>query len=270
MLHKATTLQTYQLDSTDGEMGKVKEFYFDDRYWSVRYLVAETGSWLMGRKVLLSPQALVTAIRKEKHIVVNLSKKQIEESPLLSSEKTVSRQFEDDYHGYFGWTQYGMVGYPLVAPLSSSGGVNPDGGLLVDAATRSKRHEQDPHLQSSESVRGISIEATDGSIGHVENFIIDDDTWLIHYLIVSTKNWWPGKKVLIATKWIESMSWEQGKVFVNLTRESIKKSPEYSDEELLTREYEAGLHTHFQREGYWSKESTLYREHHVSEGKTGT
>ena len=118
----------------------------------------------------------------------------------------------------------------------------------------------DPHLRSTDDVSGHNIQAADGEIGHVEDFIVDDETWAIRYLIVDTRNWWPGKKVLISPKWIERVSWSESKVFVNLTRETIKQSPEYSEESLLTRDYETGLHRHYNRQGYWVDEPAA-KEH---------
>jgi hypothetical protein len=112
----------------------------------------------------------------------------------------------------------------------------------------------DPHLRSTCSVNGHHIQALDGEIGHVEDFIIDDDTWTIRYIIVDTHNWWRGKKVLVSPQWIERVSWDERKVFVNLDRETIKESPEYTDAALLTRDYEIGLHEHYNRQGYWVNE----------------
>ena len=248
MLFKTKTLKRYKLDSLDGEFGKVQEFYFDDHHWTIRYLVANTGNWLTGRQVLISPYALVAAIKAEEHIAVNLTKKQIEESPSLSSDKPVSRQFEQDYNGYYGWPMY--WGGPLMW------GAYPY--LVRDPNQWSTPNEPekswDPHLRSTDSVTGEHIHATDGEIGHVEDFIIDDETWAIRYLVVDTRNWWPGKKVLVSPQWIERVSWSESKVFVNLSREAIKQSPEYTVESLLTRDYEAGLYQHYQREDYWSEE----------------
>ena len=106
MLNKAKTLKGYKLDSLDGEIGKVKEFYFDDQHWTIRYLVADTGNWLTGRQVLISPYALVAVNKEEQHIAIDLTKKQIEDSPSLNSDKPVSRQFEEAYYGYYGWPMY--------------------------------------------------------------------------------------------------------------------------------------------------------------------
>ncbi len=256
MLHKVTSLQTYQLDSLDGEMGKVKEFYFDDRLWTIRYLVADTGVWLRGRQVLISPHALGPALREEKHIAVDLTRIQIEESPSLDTDMPVSRRFEAQYHGHYGWPELWMGGDPMGAgPLftpSPLGMPTPAEEVVETAA----KEEGDPHLRSTDSVLGNYVEASDGAIGHVADFIIDDESWTIRYLVIDTKNWWPGKKVLVSPEWIERVSWAESKVFIHLTREAIQNSPEYSDEALLTREYESGLHAHYEREGYWSRGSS--------------
>jgi len=249
MLGKAKTLQGYTLDSLNGEIGKVKEFYFDDRHWTIRYLVANTGNWLTGRHVLISPYALVAVVREEQHITIDLTKKQIEDSPSLKSDKPVSRQFEETYYGYYGWPTY-WVGtymwryYPY---------------LVRDREKWNKPTQEekawDPHLRSTHDVSGHHIQAEDGEIGHVEDFIIDDETWAIRYLIIDTRNWWPGKKVLISPQWIERVSWSESKVFVNLPRETIKQSPEYTEALLLTRDYETRLHGHYHLQGYWVDES---------------
>jgi sporulation protein YlmC with PRC-barrel domain len=249
MLSKAKTLQGYSLQNTDAEtIGKVKEFYFDDRHWAIRYLVADTGNWLTGRQVLISPYALVAINGNHQNIVAALSKKQIEDSPSLDSDKPVSRQFEESYYGYYGWPMYwsgpNMWGsYPYIERNREK--------------WRKSNHGEkawDPHLRSTQAVGGYHIQALDGEIGHVEDFVIDDETWAIRYLVVGTRNWWPGRKVLVSPQWIERVSWNESKVFVNLDRETIKQSPEYTEESLLTRDYEIGLHRHYNRKGYWVDE----------------
>jgi len=249
VLSKAKTLKDYKLGSLDGEIGKVKEFYFDDWHWAIRYLVADTGNWLMNRQVLISPYALVAVSKEEQHISIALTKKQIENSPPLDSDKPVSRQYEEDFYGYYEWPLYWggpyMWGYYPKIVRDHEKWREPTKG---DKAW-------DPHLRSTHEVAGYHIEAADGEIGHVEDFIIDDETWAIRYLIVATQNWWPGKKVLVSPQWIERVSWHEEKVFVNLSREAIKQSPEYTEESLLTRDYETGLHRHYNRKGYWVDEA---------------
>jgi uncharacterized protein YrrD len=248
VLSKAKTLKGYKLDSLDGEIGKVKEFYFDDRYWTIRYLVADTGNWLTGRQVLISPYALNSVIKSEKQLSVDLTKMQIENSPSLESHKPVSRQFEDDYYGYYGWPTYW-----------SGSSVWRDSPYIE--RNRNKWREStkgakawDRHLRSTYEVTGYHLQALDGEIGHIEDFIIDDETWTIRYLIINTGNWWPGKKVLVSPQWIERVSWNESKAFVNLSRDTIKESPEYTEESLITRDYEIGLHRHYTRPGYWIDE----------------
>ena len=248
MLNKVKTISGYKLKSLDGEIGKVSKFYFDDQYWTIRYLVADTGNWLTGRQVLISPHALIAVNKEEQYISIDLTKKQIENSPSLNSDKPVSQQFELSYYGYYGWPTYWngpfMWGpYPTIIR-------NPE---IIKESTTDKK-SWNPHLRSTHYVSGYHIQAPDGEIGHVEDFIIDDETWAIRYLVINTQNWWPGKKVLISPKWIERISWGESKVFVNLTRETIRQSPEYTEESLLTRDYETGLHRHYNRQGYWVDE----------------
>jgi uncharacterized protein YrrD len=248
MLNNANELMNHKLDSLDGEIGKVKDFYFDDQYWIIRYLVADTGGWLADRQVLISPYALVAVVGEDQHIAVDLTKKQIEDSPSLNTDNPVSHQFEQDYYGHYGWPMY----WDGPHSWGDYSDIVPDREKWTEPTNREKAW--DPHLRSTCAVSGHHIQALDGEVGHVEDFIIEDETWAIRYLVVDTHNWWPGKKVLISPQWIESVSWSERKVFVNLSRDAIKLSPEYTKETLLNRDYEIGLHRHYQRQTYWVNE----------------
>ena len=254
MLHRAKTLTGYKLDSLDGEIGWPVEFYFDDRHWVVRYLVAAAGNWLTGRYVLLSPYALVAVSAVERRIAVNLTRKQIESSPALDRGAPVSRQFEESYYGHYGWPRY--WGGPYI--WGSYPHIARDREVWKERAEA--EHSWDPHLCSTTDVTGHKVEATDGVIGHVGDFVIDDETWAIRYLILDTRNWWPGKRVLISPQWIGRVSWMESRVFVELTREAIEHSPEFTEESALTREYEAALHRHYNRPGYWTDEARVRPE----------
>ncbi len=256
MLDTAKTLKGYKLHSLDGEIGKVKEFYFDDKHWTIRYLVADSGTWLTGRQVLISPYSMTAVNKQKQYIVIDLTKKQIEESPSLDTDKPVSQQFEQAYFGYYG--------YPMYWGGSYTWGFYPH----IERDHEKWRQfnqgaqEWDPNLRSTRDVTGHYIQASDGEIGHVEDFVIDDETWAIRYLIVDTRNWLPGEKVLVSPHWIERVSWSESKVYVNLTRETIKESPKYVEGSLLTRDYENALHRHYHREGYWVDERAA-RKHPV-------
>ena len=257
MLIKAKTLKGYTLHSLDGEIGKVNEFYFDDHHWAIRYLVVDTGTWLDERQVLISPYALGAVNHEAHNIAINLTKKQIEESPSLSTHRPVSRQFEESYYGYYGWPVYWSGPYMW----------GPYPHILRDPrawenATPPHTKSWDAHLRSTHDVSGHHLQAADGKIGHVEDFIIDDEAWAIRYLIIDTRNWLPGKKVLVSPQWIDRVSWDESKVFVNLTRNVIEESPEYTGVSLLTREYEDRLHRHYHRHGYWAEEPELAGKGH--------
>ncbi len=251
MLRPAKAFRNFTLRARDGDIGKAQEFYFDDHHWTVRYLVADTGSWLSGRRVLISPYALDPVDEAEQVLPVDLTKQQIEESPSLDSDQPVSRQYELEYHGYYDWPIYwsgafmwGALAYPT-RPGEGWPPSDPDPAAHEDG--------RDPHLRSTQAVSGYHIEARDGEIGHVADFIIEEETWAIRYLVVDPKNWWPGKHVLVSPRWIERVSWEESKVFVDLSREMIKRSPEYTPKS-LDREYETELHQHYSRRGYWADE----------------
>jgi len=248
MLISAKDFKNFKLRAKDGEdIGHAREFYFDDKYWTVRYLVADTGGWLTGRAVLISPYALEPVNAVERVLPVSLTKKQIEDSPSLETHEPVSRQFETHYYDYYGWPNYGFGSYAWGAypyllrdqPYERS----------VDGV-----QDWDPHLRSTRAVTGYNIQALDGEIGHVEDFVIDAETWSIRYLVVDTKNWWPGKRVLISPQWIERVSWVELMVYLSLSRERIKQAPEYRPE-FLNRDYETSLYHHYEQPEYWNDET---------------
>jgi len=248
MLVKVKELKGYKLDSLNGEIGEVEDFYFDDKHWTIRYLVADSGNWLTGRQVLISPYALVSVLKETKQISINLSKNQIEASPSLDSDKPVSKQFEESYYGYYGWPMYwgGPYRWGSNSYLARDRKEWPETTGIEEA--------WDPNLRCTSEVTGYHIQASDGEIGHIDDFIIDDETWAIRYLIIDTRNWWPGQKVLVSPKWIERVSWSESKVFLTISRETIKQAPPYTEASLLTRDYETRLHRHYNRQGYWVDE----------------
>lgn len=256
MLHRADKLSDYTLRGIDGNIGTVKEFYFDDSHWTIRYIVADTGNWLSGREVLISPHSLGAVNNEAEYIAVNLTKKQMEDSPTFETGQTVSRQFEYEYNTHYGlptyWNGTNMGAVPNIERDTNMPLESVPNEQIQDRQLQNTSSEQirDHQLHNTSDVSGYDIEATDGEIGDVKDFIIEDGTWAIRYLIVDTGGWLPGKKVLIAPEWIDRVSWDESKVFVNLSRDAIEKSPEFTDG-ILSRDYEAGLYKHYNRQGYW-------------------
>jgi hypothetical protein len=254
MLIKSKDLTGYLLKGIDGDFGTVKEFFFDDFHWAVRYLVADTGTWLSGRQVLISPFSFGVIHEKSRHISVKLTKIQIEGSPALSSDLPVSKQFEADYHAHYDWPAYWSGPYLWGTTQL------PQHPFHNQKTLNSDEKEWNPRLRSISAVTGYTIQSSDGTMGRVVDFVIDAESWAIRYLVVDTADWWPGRQVLIAVRWIDKVSWELSKIFVELTRAEIKHSPEFTPATLLTREYEVELHGHFNREGYWL--DPIAPEHH--------
>lgn len=247
MLRSIKEIFGYRLDARDGDIGSCKDFLFDDRSWTVRYMVADTVRWLPGRKVLLAPNALDEPDWPSKTIPVNLTKEQIENAPELDEHAPVSRQYEMQYHIYYGWPQY-WTGMSVTNPGESPA------PLYEEAAKGKGLSEEeldDPNLRSAKKVMGYDIEATDGGIGHVEDFIMEDETWIIRYMVIDTKNWLPGRKVLVPPEWTARVDWSENRVYVDLTREEVKGSPEFDPLEPVNREYEERLYNYYGQPVYW-------------------
>jgi hypothetical protein len=255
MLTSATHLKGLVVRATDGELGSVDQFYFDDETWAIRYLIVETGGWLGNRRVLISPFSVVYTDLLDKRLDVALTKKQVEHSPDIDTHQPVSRQHEAAYLGYYGYPYYWGGPYLWGPAFYPAGLAIPTNASEEAMADRVRRESADSHLRSSEAVIGYDIEAADGEIGHVDGFVVDDEAWAIRYIEVATRNWWPGKKVLVSPAWIERVSWTESKVCVGLSREAIKNGPEYAESMPITREYENRLYLHYGRPPYWLHEA---------------
>lgn len=248
MLRNIKSLIGHTIHAVDGELGKVDEFYFDDKTWAVRYMVVETGNWLSGRKVLIAPAALKTPDWQAQTFPVALTRDQVRNSPDIDTKKTVSRQHEMELYKHYAWPLYWGEGF-------YAGGVS--GGVLfqpngeeegkAEAGARVRPDREDAHLRGTREVTGYRLHAADGPIGHVEDYIVDDGKWLIRYLVAGTGAWLPGRKVLISPHWVESVNWETSEVFVDLSREAIKESPGFDPSQPVSEDYESDLYDHYGR-----------------------
>lgn len=251
MLTNATNLKGLTIHATDGEIGTVEQAYFDDETWAIRYLTVNTAGWLGGREVLISPMSILRADWQARRLDVALSMKQVENSPDINTHKPVSRQHEAAYLGYYGYPFY-WGGPSLWGPSLYPTGLPVPTPVLADgAAARIAAESTDSHLRSTEAVTGYHMEASDGEIGHVNGFVVDDEAWAIRYIEVATRNWWPGKKVLVSPEWIERVSWRDSTVYAALSREAIQGAPEYIESRPINREYENRLYFHYGKPPYW-------------------
>jgi hypothetical protein len=233
MMRRLETLQGFSLQAEDGEIGILKQIWFDDRNWVIRYLVVQTGNWLTGRKVLIAPGAVTGIDAINRRLAVELTCRQIKDSPPMESETTVSGHYEAELHRYYGWEPYWLAD-PMLAP-----------GFPMDVmeADDNTPHQQpvEVHLRSSDEVSGYRIRARDGEIGHVEDFLIDAEVRAVRYLEVDTRNWLPGKRVLIAPAWVEGIDWAAHEVRVRLERDVIQGAPGYDHSRAVESDYESRL-----------------------------
>lgn len=237
VIRKMQAVKGFSLKARDGEIGALKQIYFDDRNWVVRYLVVHTGSWLMGREVLISPRSVIQVDEASKRLVVALTRQQITHSPALNSETPVSRQYEEALHRYYEWEPY-WLNDPALGPILTADAIEP-------ALENREQPRPELHLRSSDELSGHRVHARDGEIGHVEDFLIDDESWAVRYLEVHTRSWVPGKRVLLAPTWIDAIDWLTGELCVRLERAAIQKAPEYDPSLLVDRDYEARLFAHY-------------------------
>lgn len=240
MLYRASELKGYTLDAIDSTLGQCSDFLFDDQHWTIRYMVADTRRWLPGRKVLVSPIAMSDPESDAKTLPLSLTKQQVQDSPSLEEHAPVSRRFEREFTQYYNygwyWTGPGLWGAtpypgPLLRPpeVTAAAGATPEG------------REEDRNLRSVNEVTGYYIQASDGELGHVDDFLIDGRTWTIRYLVVDTRNWLPGRKVTIPTQWVEKVDWADRIACVTAAKELIRSAPEYEKDQVLDHGYEEML-----------------------------
>jgi hypothetical protein len=268
MLRSVKDLEGYGVLATDGLIGHVKDIYFDDEAWVVRYLIVDTGTWLSSREVLITPIALGKPNWSDKVLPVALTKEQVRNSPDISTDKPVSRQYEMEYFGYYGyyplyWGASGLWGSSPF-PNALRGGVGQDWSaatphtVQADVARVAREVDQhrndDSHLRSVNEVMKYHVEATDGGMGVVKGLLVDEETWAIRYLVVGTSDWWFGHQVLIAPQWIDSVSWPDRTVLVNVTQQAVKDAPAFDSSAPLSRDHEMDLYRHHGRASYWADE----------------
>jgi len=249
MLRHTSQISGYAVHASDGAIGSVSDFLFDDVTWLVRWLVIDTGNWLPGRKVLLPPSSLAHVNHIGRQFSVRLTRQQVKECPDVESDRPVSRQSESDIYNYYGWSPYWGMGLYM-------GGYGYAGSSLAASSyLESRRHEKeiadarrddgDPHLRSIAAVIGYHIHACDGEIGHVEDFLLEDADWSIHFLVVDTRNWWAGKQVLISPGLAQAINWNDRRVNLNVDRQRVKDSPAYDASTTVDGAYEKRFHDHY-------------------------
>lgn len=262
MLRSMNDLESYAIRATDGDIGCVKDLYFDDKAWVIRYLVVDAANWLSNRKVLVSPIAVDRSERTGKVLRVLITKEQVRNSPGIDTDKPVSRQHEMDHLDYFGYPYYwggsglwGMSSSPSSMMTMSDNGSGGSRSEPHDGTGSGSRLDHgNPRLRSCQEILGYRIKAIDGGIGQVQGMLVEEDTWAIRYMVVETSHWWSGHLVLVAPEWIRHVSWEEGAVAVNLRRQAVKGAPPYDPHAKLDRIRKLNIYKHYGHKGYWAEQ----------------
>jgi hypothetical protein len=269
MLFNLKEIEGFAIGATDGVIGHVRNFYFDDEAWVIRYLVVDTGSQYANRKVLISPFALGQPNWSEKLLSAAITQTQVKNSPDIDTDKPVSRQHEMGYLGYYGYPNYwggGGLWGAGVYPDILQAGLEPNGANKADLRARTIAGEAqtaitstprptDSHLRSVNNVTRYYVHASDGDIGHVQGLLVEEKTWAVRYIIVNTSNWWLGHAVLISPEWIKDVYWADSKLVVSISRRAVKDAPVYDPHSILNRAQEQAVHAHYGLWGYWSQEA---------------
>lgn len=255
MLRSIKDMTGFKIVATDDEVGKLNDSYFNYHDWTVHYLVVETGGWLNKRSVLISPLAAGRPIWLQEKLPVELTRQQVESSPHVDPQQIISREQETELHKH-----YRQVLKTAEGGLLNEKALGMDPDVYTRRLTALDKMKQNPPekafhanpLRSANEIIGYHIQATDDDIGHVEDLFVNEESWVIHYLVIDTRNWLPGKKVLVASEWVDSINWSDQKVHVDLLKEEIKNSPEYNPQEPPNRAYESVLYEHYNRPIYWT------------------
>lgn len=231
MLWNASGIKGYAIEASDGAIGTVSDVLFDDESWTVRWLVADTGSWFTSRKVLLPVTALQSPNSATRSFPVKLTMQQVKDSPDIDMDAPVSRQNEGFLFESYGLDPYwggglfplsNAMALPFVAPPA------PDEVMQrQDIITAAASVGHDHHLRSAAAVTGYHIHATDGEIGHAADFLVNTSGWTIRYITVDTTNWWGGKNVLISPQSISRISWSDRMIYLNVDRHRVRDAPSY-------------------------------------------
>ena len=261
MFRSEKEIEGVAIGAVDGTIGKVEQLVFDDRNWAIRYIVVDIGSWLSGKRVLLSPAA-IDKIGTDALYVKN-SKDQIKNSPSFESIELVSRQEEMELHDYYSWPYYwaypqtynslGGALYPGLAPPLT----HPVQESITEEALKKDREQErshrKSHLRETKEVRRYTIMATDEEIGRVGDFITDMNNWVIRYLVIEAGSLFHEKKFLIAPQWTGGIDWGESVVYVIRDSQTIRNAPAYDSKVPITRDYEEKIYDYYKAEKYWER-----------------
>lgn len=256
MLEKTQKLYGYTIKAEDGEAGEVVSMLFDDRDWSINYLVVDTGSWLAGRRVLLSTEAVKQVSWKNDLVISDVTKKKIKDSPTINLDKPISEQELAELHRYYGWASF-RPGILPGAPVAVPGTALPISQTIEYQITDESRGEEHPreemerHLRSSREVGSYRVDAEEETIGFVEDLLFETDDWTIRYFVVDAGGVLEQDRILLSRDWVRSLDWLKRDIDMAITIDAVKDAPEFGKGKSYRKEDEQVLYEHYGKDLYW-------------------
>jgi hypothetical protein len=241
MLISLKSMRKARVGIRDDDLGILRNVYFDDQEWIVRYFIVRTARF-GGRDVLIAPEVVVRVDQHATRVELGLTRQQVAASPPVDFAKPVSRQNAEEYIAYYGWP------YFRSAPASSGRSMQSSTGGTVE-----QEEHWNPHLRSLVEVTGYRIRGSNDQVGHLVDLLADDQSWALRYLVVDPRSWWPSKKVLLPPGSVEGFDWQHREVRASASRERIREAPLWNPETPLSREDESRIHGHYGLAPYWSE-----------------
>jgi sporulation protein YlmC with PRC-barrel domain len=235
MLMSLAELVGFSIQAKDGQIGKVSDFYFDEKEWIVRYLIDKTGSWFSRRLVVISPASIEKIDIEKKEIMTSLTRSQVENSPRIDLGKPLAQDEEQQVVNYYHWPDYKSLTKEWMMQRDIAADKNSTG----------------PNLHSSQTVTGYHIITREEELGFVENMIVDEKTWMIRYLVIDANFGLESKKILIAPDWIDTINWHERDMSVNIATKKMGECPNFDLSMPIRREYEDLLYEHYECKKYW-------------------
>ncbi|MFP4281454.1 MAG: hypothetical protein ACLFR7_10735 [Opitutales bacterium] len=249
-LYPASYLRKRSLHAQDGEIGRCTDFLFDEESWIVRYFVVDTRKWLPGRKVVVATSSVGNGslLDEDGLIRTRLRREQIKDSPPIAEHAPVSMEVEAELSAYYGWPVYWDAGNPwgnaVTAPpfgpeRNLDEGAQENGGA-PDTSQQPKDTGQS-RLRSAHRLQGYHLEARDGPLGHIEDFVFAPDSWLVELAVLNTRNWLPGRDLAFAPGWITEIDAIANRATVDRDRAVLERCPRIDLDEPLSAEEVADL-----------------------------
>lgn len=252
MILSIKDLFDYKLMTADGEAGEIKDALYDERDWVLRYVVVETGGWLSGRELLIPPSVLGAPDSARREFPVSMTRDQLSNSPPREAGEDITRRHEEDLYRYYGWEPY-WVPEGAMGPLPGTVMVeSPEEAAETQTAVLEERHAE-PRLRSIKDTLGFKVHGVDEDLGKVDNFLMDDETWDVRYVVLNTGGLFKSRRVPISVRWINNLDWENHALHLDLGKKDVHDSPDWDESLPLPRQYEVDLHSHYGRPGYWEE-----------------